>query len=177
MAKTFHEYSCDTDRVYLTGLSMGGYGAYTLAMKHPKTFAAVVPICGGGEPITAEDLGRHPIWIWHGEADPTVPVQRSRDMVAALVKAKAHEIRYSELPGVGHNSWDNAYASDDLYTWLLAHKLSDQETAKLVKPVINAPNWAGAAKLLEPKATETKAGDTKSTETKATETKAAEPRA
>jgi poly(3-hydroxybutyrate) depolymerase len=172
LAKTLHEYSCDADRVYLTGLSMGGYGTYTLAMKHPKTFAAIVPICGGGDPITAEDLGRHPIWIWHGEADPTVPVQRSRDMVTALVKAKAHELRYTELPGVGHNSWDAAYASDDLYTWLLAHKLSDQEGAKPVKPVIDAPNWAAGAKLLEPKATETKA-----TDTKATDSKAAEPRA
>jgi len=152
LARTLKEYSCDADRVYLTGLSMGGYGTYTIALKHPKKFAAIVPICGGGDPATGDALGRMPIWIWHGAADPTVAVANSRDMVEGLVKAKAVELRYTELPGVGHNSWDKAYASDELYAWLLAHKLSDLAVAKPVKPVLSAPAWDKAPKIADPDA-------------------------
>jgi len=155
LARTLREYSCDADRVYLTGLSMGGYGTYTITLRHPKPFAAIVPICGGGDPATGDAIGRLPIWIWHGDADRTVPVANSREIVTGLVKAKAIEMRYTELPGVGHNSWDNAYASDELYKWLLAHKRSDLETATPVKPIISAPGWDKAPKTTEPEASKT----------------------
>jgi predicted peptidase len=143
---TLKEYSCDTERVYLTGLSMGGYGTFAFALTYPSMFAATVPICGGGNVGRAGDIAHIPTWVWHGDADKTVPVENSRKMVAALVKDKAVEVRYTEVPGVGHNSWDNAYADDEVYKWLLRHKVSDLGKAKAVKPVISAPSWADAPK-------------------------------
>ncbi len=108
----------DEDRVYLTGLSMGGYGSWRLAADHPERFAAVVPICGAGKPEDAEKLKYLPIWAWHGAADPTVPVQRSIEMVEAIKKAGSTVIRFTPLEHIGHNSWEAAYASPDLYQWL-----------------------------------------------------------
>jgi len=113
----------DTDRVYLTGLSMGGFGSWRLAADHPERFAAVVPICGGGQPSYAERLKWLPIWVWHGTADPTVPLQRSSEMVEAIKKADSTTIRFTTIEHVGHNSWEAAYATPDLYHWL------DQQTA------------------------------------------------
>ena len=124
LAATLKEYSCDTDREYLTGLSMGGFGTYLLALKYPKEFVALVPICGGGDTGRAKEFADIPIWIWHGDADKTVPVDRSRKMVEALKAAGAKELKYTEVPDVGHNSWDNTYASDELWTWLLNHRRS-----------------------------------------------------
>ncbi len=98
----------DPDRVYLTGLSMGGYGAWDLAARMPEKFAAAVPICGGGDDKQAEKLAKLPIWCWHGDADSAVPVQRSREMIAAIKKAGGNP-KYTELPGVGHDSWTKAY--------------------------------------------------------------------
>ena len=120
---TLREYSCDADRVYLTGLSMGGFGSFSLAAEFPKMWAAVVPICGGGQPDTAAAMSHLPFWVWHGAEDKTMPPDMSRKMVEALKAAGAKEVKYTEVPGVGHNSWDNAYASDELWTWLLAHRL------------------------------------------------------
>jgi predicted peptidase len=121
---TVRDYLTDPERVYLTGLSMGGFGTWSVAAKYPKMFAAIVPICGGGDPSKAAALAPLPTWVWHGDADKTVPPDLSRAMVAALKAAGAKELKYTELPGVGHNSWDQAYASDELWTWLLAHRLA-----------------------------------------------------
>lgn len=98
----------DPDRVYLTGLSMGGYGTWDLAERMPKHFAAAVPICGGGDDTKAERLVGLPLWAWHGDADPAVPVERTRQMIEAIKKAGGHP-KYTELPGVGHDSWTKAY--------------------------------------------------------------------
>jgi predicted peptidase len=124
------EFKVDDKRVYLTGLSMGGYGTWSLAQKYPDRWAAIAPICGGiGRRTTADDFKAAaekvkdiPCWCFHGDADPAVPVAQSRGMMKALWEAGAHP-NYSEYPGVGHNSWDKAYATADLYEWLLAHKL------------------------------------------------------
>jgi predicted peptidase len=105
-------YPVDLRRVYLTGLSMGGYGSWELAMRMPDRFAAVVPICGGGDEAQAEKIAKLPIWAWHGDADEAVPVERSRRMIAALKKAGG-EPKYTELKGVGHDSWTPAYTRDD----------------------------------------------------------------
>ncbi|WP_119324752.1 prolyl oligopeptidase family serine peptidase [Capsulimonas corticalis] len=135
------EFHGDTRRVYLTGLSLGGYGSWEMARKFPSRWAAIAPVCGGvvfpawvgaaPEETTASEkdpyaalaqsLPAIPIWDFHGEADPTVPVSESRQIVASLLARKA-DIRYSEYPGVGHNSWDNAYAEPGLLPWLLSHK-------------------------------------------------------
>jgi predicted peptidase len=113
----------DDDRIYLTGLSMGGFGSWRLAADHPERFAAVVPICGGGDPRDAAKLKSLPIWVWHGMDDPAVPVQRSIEMVEAIKKAGSTTIRLTTLEGIGHVSWQAAYSSPDLYQWL------DQQTA------------------------------------------------
>ncbi len=113
------EYKIDKDRQYLTGISMGGYGTWSLAAAYPDRWAAIAPVCGGGKVGTAATLKDIPCWCWHGDADTAVKVDKSREMVAAL-KAAGGSPRYTELGHVGHNSWDAAYATDDLYAWLFA---------------------------------------------------------
>ena len=115
------EYKTDPKRVYLTGLSMGGFGTWSLAAAHPDRWAAIVPVCGGGDPTLAEKIKDVPCWVWHGDKDGAVKVELSRQMVDALKKAGGNP-RYTELEWIGHNSWDAAYASDDLYSWLFAQK-------------------------------------------------------
>ena len=106
------KYPADDKRIYLTGLSMGGYGSWDIACRYPEKFACVVPICGGGDESQAAKLVKLPIWCFHGDADPAVPVDRSRNMIAAIKKAGG-EPKYTEYPGVGHNSWDKAYNDPD----------------------------------------------------------------
>lgn len=115
---TMSEYKTDPKRVYLTGLSMGGYGTWSLAAAHPDKWAAIVPICGGGNPENAEKIKDIPCWCFHGDQDRAVPVEQSRRMIEAL-KAVGGEPKYTEYEGVGHNSWDNAYGTDELYEWML----------------------------------------------------------
>ena len=120
------EFKTDPNRVYLTGISMGGYGTWSLAAAHPDRWAAVVPICGGvrgKEEVgkTAEKVKDIPCWVFHGDKDPAVPVDRSRELVEALKAAGGHP-KYTEYPGVPHNSWDKAYATPELWTWLAQQK-------------------------------------------------------
>jgi len=118
-------FSCDIARVYVTGISMGGYGAWLLAWQHPERFAAVVPVCGGldrvaGSPAAAaRRLAKIPHWVFHGADDDIIPVTESREMVAALRAAGASEVRYTEYAGVRHNSWDLAYGEGELVGWML----------------------------------------------------------
>jgi predicted peptidase len=98
----------DPERVYLTGLSMGGYGAWSLTAENPDLFAAVAPICGGGDPVTAKRLVNVPIWAVHGTADRTIPAEQSQRMIAAIRKAGGQP-NYTELDGVGHDSWTQTY--------------------------------------------------------------------
>jgi predicted peptidase len=114
-------YRVDKHRIYLTGLSMGGFVTWTLAAAHPEKFAAIVPICGGGKPADAAKLAGLPIWVFHGAKDPTVPVQRSREMVAAI-KAAGGNVKYTEYPEAQHDSWTQTYNNPELYQWLLAQK-------------------------------------------------------
>jgi enterochelin esterase-like enzyme len=112
----------DPQRIYLTGLSMGGYGTWDLAARHPELFAAVAPICGGSDPATAKLFSHLPIWVVHGGADGVVSVERSRSMVAALKEAGGNPV-YVEIPGVGHNSWTPGYEDPDgLIPWLFRQK-------------------------------------------------------
>ena len=115
------KYHVDKRRVYLTGLSMGGFGTWSLAAANPKRFAAIAPICGGGNTADAKKLATLPIWVFHGAKDPTVPVQRSREMVEAI-KAAGGDIKYTEYPEAGHDSWTETYDNPALYEWLLAQK-------------------------------------------------------
>jgi predicted peptidase len=114
------EYNADAKKTYLTGLSMGGFGTWAIAAKYPERWAAIAPICGGGEAAWAEKLKDLPCWCFHGAEDRVVPAKLSRDMIEAI-KTAGGKPRYSELPFVGHNSWDAAYAHEELFTWLLSH--------------------------------------------------------
>jgi predicted peptidase len=116
------QFSTDPKRLYLTGLSMGGFGTWQMAVKFPGRWAAIAPVCGGGDPAAAEAVKDVPCWCFHGDADRAVPVSFARLMVEGLRKAGASP-RYDEYPGVGHNSWDRAYATDELYQWLLQQHL------------------------------------------------------
>lgn len=112
----------DRTRIYLTGLSMGGFGAWELACRLPETFAAVAPICGGGDEHQAHRLVDIPIWAWHGSLDEIVPVVRSRQMVSAIQAAGGLHCRYTELVGEGHHSWVPAYRDESgLLDWLFSH--------------------------------------------------------
>ena len=115
------DYKTDKTRTYLTGLSMGGGGTWSHAIKTPERWAAIVPICGYGDPKQAEKIKDIPCWCFHGDADTAVKVDQSRAFIKAL-EAAGGKPKYSEYPGVGHNSWDKAYGTDELYTWLLEQK-------------------------------------------------------
>jgi predicted peptidase len=137
------EFHGDRDRVYLTGLSMGGYGAIHLALAHPNRFAALVIVCGGllphpsttavqQSPLTmrgndpyataAQSLKRIPIWLFHGADDAVIPVEESRRLNEQLRAVGAVDAHYTEYPGVGHNAWDKAYADHVMWTWLFAQR-------------------------------------------------------
>lgn len=126
-------YRVNKDRVYLTGLSLGGYGSWTLAAAHPDRFAAVVPICGGGDPKDAERLKALPIWVFHGDKDGAVPFARSQQMVDAIRKAGGTRVRFTTLENYGHNCWSAAYASPNLYKWLDQQNTSAREKAEGTK--------------------------------------------
>jgi predicted peptidase len=112
----------DKKRIYIGGLSMGGMGTFDALARRPDLFAAAFPICGAGDPKTIKKYKKGlPIWVFHGGADNVVPVSNSRLMVGELTKAKAN-VKYTEYPGVGHNSWDNAFAEQELLPWLFAQK-------------------------------------------------------
>lgn len=119
LAKLQKEFSIDDKRLYLTGLSMGGYGTWDTLARYPNLFAAAVPICGGGDESAAATLKDIPIWCFHGGADTTVPTERSRNMIKAIKDAGGTP-QYTEYPGVGHNSWDKAYSEPELPNWLFA---------------------------------------------------------
>lgn len=115
------KYRVDADRVYLTGLSMGGYGTWDFAEKHPEQFAAIAPICSGGPVEKIWKLRHTPVWCFHGAKDDAVPVENSQLMVDSLRKYNSN-VRFTIYPNANHNSWDVTYSNDSLYTWLLSQK-------------------------------------------------------
>ncbi|MBD0286133.1 MAG: prolyl oligopeptidase family serine peptidase [Flavisolibacter sp.] len=115
-------YRVDYDRIYVTGLSMGGFGTWALAMKYPDEFAAIAPVCGGGDTANAWKLRNIPVWCFHGALDNVVPVAGSENMVKATARLNP-AVRFTVYPDKNHNSWDTTYnTSDSLYNWLLAQK-------------------------------------------------------
>lgn len=115
------DYAVDPDRVYVTGLSMGGFGTWALAGAYPDRFAAIAPICGGGEPVSARYIKHLPTWVFHGDKDAVVPIKRSQEMVDAL-KACNGNVKFTIYPGAGHDSWTETYNNAKLYEWFLKHK-------------------------------------------------------
>jgi predicted peptidase len=115
------KYKVDQDRIYLTGLSMGGFGTWALAAYAPRRFAAIAPICGGGEALYVRRLGHMPTWVFHGAKDPVVPLKRSEDMVTALRKINK-QVNFTVYPEALHDSWTATYENPEFYQWLLAQK-------------------------------------------------------
>ncbi len=118
----------DESRIYLTGLSMGGFGTWMLAAYTPERFAAIVPICGGGEILATRALGKTPTWVFHGAKDPVVPLKRSEDMVEALKRVNK-EVKFTVYPDAMHDSWTETYNNPELYTWLLEQKRETPDAA------------------------------------------------
>jgi predicted peptidase len=142
LEQSAREFGTDPERVYVTGMSMGGYGSWAMLVNHPNRFAAGVIICSGVaklnilpavQPETASadiyttvaaKIGPHvPLWLFHGDADMVVPVEGSRRMTDALQRIGS-SVKYTEYPGVTHNSWDRAYADPEMPAWLFAQRLS-----------------------------------------------------
>ena len=119
-------YKVDKDRIYLTGLSMGGYGTWSLACEYPERFAAIVPICGGGEPSKASKLKDMPVWTFHGVQDKVVSVEKSQEMVKAI-NALGGNVKLTVYPDAGHDSWTQTYDNPKLYDWFLEHRISDRK--------------------------------------------------
>ena len=119
VTKLSQEYRIDANRMYLTGLSMGGFGTWNYAVEYPEKWAAIVPICGGGDPDTAHRIAHIPTKIYHGAGDEVVPPVRSQEMYDAMIAAGADNVSLMIYEGVGHNSWERSYKNMTLYDWLL----------------------------------------------------------
>ncbi|MBH53306.1 MAG: hypothetical protein CMI18_03045 [Opitutaceae bacterium] len=120
--ETVESYSIDPRRLYVTGLSMGGFGTFSAVAARPNFWAAAAPVCGGWTPEDANRLAGVPMRIYHGDQDRAVDVQYSRDIYAAILATGASDLEYIEYPGVGHNSWLNAYWDESLWSWMFKQK-------------------------------------------------------
>jgi len=116
------ENRVDTNRIYLTGLSRGGGAAWELAVQYPEKFAAMAVVCGMTPVPYASWIDKNmPIWVFHGTEDKSIPISESEEMVKKL-KKMGHDIQFTKYEGVGHNSWERAYTTDELYEWFMKQK-------------------------------------------------------
>ena len=129
ISKVEKEFPIDRSRIYVTGLSMGGYGAWDLIARFPNRFAAAVPICGGGDVKTADAIKHMPVWAFHGALDGVVPPNQSRAMISAIQEAGGKP-GYTEYPDVEHDSWVYAYREPHLLPWLFDQTLEKKATGK-----------------------------------------------
>lgn len=120
------KYKVDPDRIYVTGLSMGGFGSWRLATYAPTRLAAIAPICGGGETYWTKQFAHLPIWAFHGAKDSTVPLERTQAMIDSLKKNGA-DPKLTIYPEAGHDSWTETYDNPAFYEWLLAQKRTKKE--------------------------------------------------
>jgi predicted peptidase len=125
LERTKTRHPIDPARVYITGLSMGGFGTWSMLAAYPDYFAAAIPVCGGGAPEQAPLFHEMPIWVFHGSKDKIVNPQDSRDMVKALEEAGAKEVKYTEYPTEGHQSWEKAWREINLFPWLFSQSKTD----------------------------------------------------
>lgn len=121
LEEVLKNHNIDKNRIYLTGLSMGGFGTFAWAAEHPERFAAIAPICGGGDPRMARALADIPAWVFHGAKDKVVPITGSSEMVDALKELDA-DVKFTIYPEAGHDSWTETYDNPKLYEWFLSHK-------------------------------------------------------
>jgi predicted peptidase len=118
--QTLRELNVDRSRMYLTGLSQGGHGTFAIGSRHSDLFAAAAPVCGWGDKSLVEGLKKTPMWVFHGESDEVINVDRSKEMVEWL-KAAGAPVKITLYPGVGHGSWDKAYSDEDIPGFFLQH--------------------------------------------------------
>ncbi len=128
-------FHADPQRVVVTGLSMGGFGSWTLTARHPNRFAAAVPICGGGDPDSAEKLKSVPFWVFHGAKDFGVPLKLSEDMVAAVQKVGG-SAKLTVYPEAEHDSWTETYKNEAIYDWLLAQRRTSPAPLPTANPCV-----------------------------------------
>ena len=141
-------YNIDEDRVYVTGLSMGGFGTWDMLARHGARFAAGIPICGGGDPSRAKSLKRIPIWTFHGSDDGAVPVAGTRAMFSAIKREGGEEIGYTEFDGAAHNVWDAVYTDRQVIDWLFAQSREKRRRkAELRAKITKAAAFAGGGAL------------------------------
>ena len=114
------KYPVDESRIYLTGLSMGGFGTWRFAIEHPNIFAAIAPICGGGSKHHAHIIRKIPTWVFHGALDNVVPIQKSKEMVDELRRLRAN-VKFTIYPAANHDSWTQTYNNPELYKWFLKY--------------------------------------------------------
>lgn len=126
------ERQADPDRLYVTGLSLGGFGAWDAVQREPAMFAAAIPICGGGDIRRVQEIRRLPIWVFHGADDKNVPVACSRRMVELLRQIGSRSVRYTEYKGADHNVWDQTYANPEVVDWLLRQTRAPKPWWKIV---------------------------------------------
>lgn len=116
----------DLSRIYLTGLSMGGYGAWAMAISYPEIFAALAPVCGGGDSELVYRIKDLPVWVFHGAKDRVVPLRESQIMVDALRRYSSN-MRFTVYADAGHDSWTATYNNPELYQWFLSHKRAPRD--------------------------------------------------
>lgn len=119
------KYRIDKNRIYVTGLSMGGQGTWTLALNQPNRFAAIAPVCGWTDSWEVCKISHLPIWVFHGAKDNVVPVSESEQMVNALKQCGANKVMLTIYPDANHDSWTETYNNPELYNWLLSHSLKN----------------------------------------------------
>jgi len=123
------KYKVDENRIYVTGLSMGGYGTWKLATEISNRLAAVIPICGWGDTFSAFMIGDLPVWAFHGAKDFVVPLKASEDMIARLKEINGNA-KLTVYPDAGHDSWTATYNNPEIYEWLLSHSLDKRKIKK-----------------------------------------------
>lgn len=124
MDSLINVYPIDPNRLYIYGISMGGFGVFSVIAKEPGKFAAAYAVCGGSDVKAASKLLDTPLWIFHGDQDDVVPVYLSRNVYTEMIKLGATKVKYTEYPGVKHNSWENVAQEKTLSTWLFSQRLS-----------------------------------------------------
>lgn len=123
------KYRIDPSRIYLTGLSMGGYGTWHFACLAPERFAAIAPVCGGGVPFKMRWIKTLPVWAFHGETDPVVPLTESQRLIDVLKRLGNTKVKFTIYPETGHDSWTATYKNPEVYSWLLSHRLGEEGSA------------------------------------------------
>lgn len=119
------KYHVDKNRIYVTGLSMGGQGTWSLALTQPNRFAAIAPICGWTDTWEVCKINHLPVWVFHGAKDNVVPVSESQQMFDALKQCGAENIKLTIYPEANHDAWTETYNNPELYNWLLSHSLNN----------------------------------------------------